>query len=166
MVSRPDTSAVAAFHDGPGGLRILLVEEFRSAAVTLTGKVLELPGGSADASPSPLATAVTELREETGFSVDPSRLVAVGSRQVAPTILSHSIHLFALLLSDEEAARIYRSIADGTVDGVDAGERITLRFPLVSALEGLEVDWGVLGMVARAARVANVGARSPQVEFG
>ena len=153
VISRPDTSAVAAFHDGPRGLRVVLVHEFRSAATTSDGCVLELPGGSSPAGKDPLETAVEELGEEAGIAVgDRARLLHVASRQAAATLLVHSTHLYALLLSDAEAATVEATVRSGRVLGATDGERITLRFPLVAEVDGLEVDWGTLGMIRQAAR--------------
>jgi 8-oxo-dGTP pyrophosphatase MutT (NUDIX family) len=151
VISRPDASAVAAFHDGPAGLRVVMVHEFRAAATTADGCVLELPGGSSPRGGDPRRAALEELEEEAGLSLtDTSRLLHVATRQAQATLLIHSVHLYALLLSDAEAATVEASVRDARVHGVGSGERITLRFPLVSDIDGLDVDWGTLGMVRQA----------------
>jgi 8-oxo-dGTP pyrophosphatase MutT (NUDIX family) len=94
--------------DAPGGCwrrRVVLVREFRSAVRNAQGMVLELPSGSSfDDSLAPLQVAAEEVHEETGLRVDAARLRAVGSRQVAATLLGHHAHVYSLALTDEEMA--------------------------------------------------------------
>ena len=152
IFSRPDISCTAAFYDGPEGVRVLMVEEFRAAATGNKGTVLELPGGSSDDPLTSLENARQEFYEETGISVDQTRFQPVAVKQAASTLLTHSVHLFALLLSDGEAEYVMASIREERVHGLGSGERIHLRFPLLSEVKNMETDWSVSGMLAHAAR--------------
>jgi len=67
MLRHPGAAAVVPFLDDPRGddPRVLLIRQFRHA----TGDYLwEIPAGRRDAGEAPEATAIRELREETGYS--------------------------------------------------------------------------------------------------
>ena len=67
MLRHPGASAVVPFLDDPHDRdpRVLLIRQFRHA----TGDYLwEIPAGRRDADETPEATALRELREETGYS--------------------------------------------------------------------------------------------------
>jgi ADP-ribose pyrophosphatase len=68
-----------------GGL--VLVRQFRFG---IDGFSLEIPGGIMDEGEDPLATAVRELREETGFAGQRARLL--GSTHPNPAIQSNRCH--------------------------------------------------------------------------
>ena len=156
VVSRPDASCVAALHDGTGGVRVLLVREFRSAG----GIVLSLPGGSSPHGDStPLDAAAEELREEAGLDIDCSRLVPLGSRHLCPSLLTHREHAYGLLLSDSETETLERSSASKQVHGANEDERITLLLVHVNQLASLDVGWGVLGVVHEAMRALCLGVK-------
>ena len=67
--------------------RLVLVTQFRFG---LDGFSLEIPGGMMEAGEEPLATAVRELREETGFAGASARLL--GSVHPNPAIQSNRCH--------------------------------------------------------------------------
>src|ERR1019366_10613506 len=67
MLRNPGASAVVPFLDDPHDRdpRVLLIRQFRHA----TGDYLwEIPAGRRDADETPEATALRDLREETGYS--------------------------------------------------------------------------------------------------
>jgi len=66
---------VAAFRDGAAGPEILLVRERRDGRWTL-------PGGWADVGETPSEAARREVREESGFEVEITRLLAVYDKRM------------------------------------------------------------------------------------
>jgi hypothetical protein len=81
-----------------------------------------------------------------GLRVDASRLRAVGSRQIAATLLGHHACLYVVDLSDEEMAWLVAH--EGVQRGSSAGERTFVEVRRVrELLGGDEVDWSTLGMI-------------------
>ncbi len=142
----------AAFARRTPEAEAFLVREYRLAVRNPSGFVVEVPGGSSrEPGLTPRAIALEELAEELGLAVAPSRLVALGSRQCAPTLASHHTHLFALALTAAEAARLRGLAEEGRVLGADSEERIRLvRQPLAGPFDA-SLDWASLGMLAAAA---------------
>ena len=142
VLSRADLAAVVLYVPGPSLelTRVVLVREFRSAASTADGFVHEVPGGSGPG--EPLEQAVAEVAEETGLALDPRRLRAHGSRQLAATMSAHHAHVFSAELEPEELELLRPGLA-GT-------ERT---FPEVvtygELLGGRLADWSTVGMVAQ-----------------
>lgn len=143
VIGRPDVAAVVMHRED----RVVLVREFRSAVRNAQGMVLELPSGSSfDDSLAPDAVAAEEVHEETGLQIDAARLVRVGSRQVAATLLGHHAHVYSLALNDEEMAWLVAH--EGVQRGSYAGERTYVQVRRVDELRGGdEVDWSTLGMI-------------------
>src|SRR5262249_43299018 len=109
VIGRPDAAQVVLLLRAADPLesRVVLVREFRSAAATADGFVHETPGGSSFSGVTdPLAVAVEEVAEEVGLRLLPSRLRALGARQLAPTILSHRAHAFVVELTAAELAAL------------------------------------------------------------
>jgi len=149
VIGRPDVAAVLMVQRAADVLdaRVVLVREFRSAVRNSRGMVLELPSGSSfDESLAPLQVAVEEVSEETGLRVDASRLRAVGSRQIAATLLGHHACVYVVDLTDEEMAWLVAH--EGVQRGSSAGERTFVEVRRVrELLGGDEVDWSTLGMI-------------------
>jgi 8-oxo-dGTP pyrophosphatase MutT (NUDIX family) len=149
IVTRPDVSAVLAYHRGagPGDARVVLVREMRSAALTSDGMVHELPGGSSPHGvQDPRQIAAEELQEETGIRLAASRFVAHPARQIAPTMLTHRAHLFSVELSLEEL-RAFEA-EEGVQHGEGSSERTYVELRRVSELlASPDVDWSTLGMI-------------------
>lgn len=154
VLGRPDVAAVLMVRRAADVLatRVVLVREFRSAVRNAQGMVLELPSGSSfDESLAPLQVAAEEMHEETGLRVDASRLRAVGSRQVAATLLGHHAALYVVELTDDEMA--WLDAHAGEQRGSYAGERTYVQVRRVGELlGGDEVDWSTLGMILAGVR--------------
>jgi 8-oxo-dGTP pyrophosphatase MutT (NUDIX family) len=155
VFSRSDISAVALYYQpGPPSTiwdtEVLLVREFRSPARTLSGYIVELPGGSAkNNTVDTLQVALDELREETSFCLDPSRLRNVGTFQVAGTLSAHTCTLFSGRLSESERDHLHYVAVSGMTFGVEADtERTYVEVKTLSQIldEGL-LDWSNLGML-------------------
>jgi 8-oxo-dGTP pyrophosphatase MutT (NUDIX family) len=149
IIGRPDIAVVVAYYPAKrlDDTLVLCIREFRSAAVSVDGKVLELPGGSSGKEMGMDELAAEELEEETGLKVDPKRLVEAGSRQLLSTLATHRAHLYVLELSEQEVEQLRR--LNGIFLGVETDSERT--FPELHSLgeiraEGL-LDWSTLGMV-------------------
>ena len=154
VIGRPDVAAVLMYLPDPDPLavRVVLVREFRSAARTPSGMVLELPSGSSmDESLPPPTVAADEVREETGLHLDADRLRPVAARQLAATLLGHHAHLFAVALTPDELTWLEGQ--QGQVRGAGGTERTYVEIRRVGdLLAGAEVDWSTLGMILAALR--------------
>ncbi|HEY7484986.1 MAG TPA: nucleoside 2-deoxyribosyltransferase domain-containing protein [Streptosporangiaceae bacterium] len=150
VLSRPDIATVVAYRRGatPYDTEVVLVREFRCAAVTGDGFVREPPGGSGPGGPRDQAAA--ELAEETGLVIDPGRLRTYAARQAMATMSAHRHHVFGLELTGEELDRLH---ADDSVHGdpVSGGEeRTTVEIhTLGELLSGDLVDWTTVGILAQ-----------------
>lgn len=160
VFSRSDISTVVLYkYPGPSSIdeisdtEIILVREFRSPARTLDGFVRELPGGSSlKPGRDPLEVASSEVEEETGLSIQSSRFVSLGSRQLAATLSSHHAHVFCAEVTEEEMKQA-RGLADSqAVLGVEEdSERTYVEVTTVRALlESSSIDWSTLGMITKA----------------
>lgn len=68
--------------------KMVMIEQFRHGSETVE---LEIPGGVMDATdPSPVATGVRELREETGYVGENARLI--GEVYANPAIMSNTVY--------------------------------------------------------------------------
>ena len=148
VISRPDTSVVALYRPAAtlDETAVVLVREFRSPARTPDGFVRELPGGSGPAV-EPVAQAVAELLEETGFAVAPERLRAHGSRQVAASHSTHHAYLYSARITDAELAGLRGQT--GSL-GQGGTERTWVEVTTFGEIvRGRLVDWSVLGMLSQ-----------------
>ena len=139
MLRHPGASAVLPFLDDPQSAdpRVLLIRQYRHA----TGDYLwEIPAGRRDADEAPEATAVRELREETGYTC--TTLHKLTWIWTTPGFTDEVIHLFmasglspgaAALESDEildlhilKASEAREMIRSGKI--VDAKTLVALLF--------------------------------------
>ncbi len=95
-VSRGDAVAVLLFDSERQ--KVVLVEQFRFPVYTVepqTSWVLEAVAGSIENESTPQETAVREVYEETGYRIQASQLLHLGSCFPSPGIISERIYLFA-----------------------------------------------------------------------
>ncbi|MFC0039627.1 hypothetical protein [Actinomadura rayongensis] len=147
VLSRPDTSHVLLYRRGAslGDTEVVLVREFRSPGSAPDGFVHELPGGSGEHR-GQRATALAEVREETGFGLRADRLREHGHRPVAATLSAHHAHLHSAELTDDEMDWFRRQ---SRPRGVAADSELT--WPEVRTVDEIVaqrlVDWPTLGMI-------------------
>lgn len=152
VFGRPDMSSIALFYPKESLLdtEVLLVREFRSPARTLSGNIIELPGGaSKNSTEETLHVAVEELKEETSFVIDPSRLVELNTLQIAGTLSAHTSTLFAARLTKEERDLLCSIASSGKTFGVEEDTEKTYVeiYTIRQMIELKLVDWSTLGMV-------------------
>ncbi len=155
VIARPDISTVLMYRlgDQAEDHEIVLVREFRSPVQNSQCFIYELPGGSSfDPMLDHRAVASSEVREETGLSVEPGRFLMHESRQLAGTFSAHHANLFSVELSADEVRRLRGQV--GVVHGIDAscpdstGERTYVEVhKLGDILSENLVDWSTLGMI-------------------
>jgi 8-oxo-dGTP pyrophosphatase MutT (NUDIX family) len=150
VVFRPDTVNVVAYLPAEDFLdtKVVLVREFRTAVRNPECYVVELPGGSSwNLAANLREIAVAELAEETGIEVDPERLVPLGGRQLAATMLAQHAFVYGLELTQGEFDNLSFSATFGVTEDT---ERTTVRVRTVrELLAASDVDWSMLGMVFR-----------------
>lgn len=160
VFARTDISSVVLFHRRDdadvGDAEVVLVAEFRSPVRNSQGMVIELPGGSAaDSTEKTLTVACSEVHEETGFVLDPSRLRPLGSRQLAATLCTHHAHTYVAELTSEEM-QYFRDVKGKTFGDEASTERCYPQvFTIAEALASQSIDWSTLGMIYAA--VTDVG---------
>jgi 8-oxo-dGTP pyrophosphatase MutT (NUDIX family) len=126
--------------------RLVLVRQFRFGGDEFS---LEIPGGVIEAGEEPVAAAVRELREETGFAGDRVRLL--GSVQPNPAIQDNRCHFVLVEGAQADAAVDWDddeeiAVSTAPVDDVLAwarGGRITHGL-VVAALYYFEPVWRAL----------------------
>ena len=151
VIARPDVCCTLAYVPGRSLLdtEIVVIKEFRSPCRNEHGFVYELPGGSSFKPQSDIyQTAADELREETGITVDKSRLKKEMSRQAAATVTTHHVHLFSCKLTPAEMD-VARQLAESkaTFGNADETEQTFIEImTLREALPSSKVDFTTLGM--------------------
>lgn len=151
VISRPDTSSVLMWapssfpFDGP---KVVLIKEFRSPARTKDGFIRELPSGSSmNPKYSAIEIASQEVQEETGFYLDPARLVLKKSLQLAGTLSSHKSTLYSVELQKDEI-EWFESQKDIVHGNTEDTERTFIEVVSVYDLVKNDlVDWSTLGMI-------------------
>ncbi len=151
VLSRTDISSIVLWHRQEPLLNseIVLVKEYRTPAATKDAFIRELPGGSsAKGNEDPLEVAAEEVFEETGFSIDQSRLKFQVAKQLAGTLSSHKSHVFSAEISADEMKYfkeqygiVHGNIKDSEMCYIEV---VTLKELLHNVVD---VDWSTLGMV-------------------
>jgi ADP-ribose pyrophosphatase len=102
--------------------QLVMVEQFRHGSNTVE---LEVPGGTMDAAdPSPVATGIRELREETGYEGDDARLL--GEVFPNPAIMSNTCYTVLV-----ENCQLRHAVE------MDAGEDLATRLVPISQIPEL-----------------------------
>jgi ADP-ribose pyrophosphatase len=98
-VRRDDGSVVereVVLHRGAVALLVMVGEErvclVKNGRYAVGKTLLEVPAGTIDPGEEPLATAVRELREETGYEA--AKIRRVGEWFVSPGVMNERMHLF------------------------------------------------------------------------
>jgi ADP-ribose pyrophosphatase len=86
IIRHPGAVALVTFDDQN---RVLLVRQFRSASAQIMS---EIPAGVLNAGEDPMAAAIRELQEETGYK--PGKIESLGGFYTAPGYTTEYIHLF------------------------------------------------------------------------
>lgn len=151
VLSRTDVSSVMLWKPASPveESEIVFVREYRPAISNHLGFVVELASGSSSdpGEIDPLTLAIEEVREETGFHVEPERLKSHGARQLASTLSSHKSHLFSVELTDDEMD-YFKSQVGHTHGMVHEGERTYIEiFKLKDIFVKDVLDWGALGQI-------------------
>lgn len=150
IFSRPDISSCVLYYPNVNLMEteIVLVSEFRSPVNNSEGKVYELPGGSSvKPGVDPKERIIEELEEETGFNPNIEKLVFLGERQLAATMLTHKSFLYCYELSDVEYNAVKNNV--GKIFGkIEDTERTELHiFTIDEILDKNYIDWNNLGQI-------------------
>lgn len=152
VLARPDISCVVLFRFGATLMEteIALVKEFRSTVRNAEAFVYETPGGSSPkASDRPEEVAVTEVMEETGLVLDPSRIRKWEDRQLVATMSAHHAHLFSAELTVTEMDWL-KSRRGLVLSAEGSSERTTVEVhTLREIVTENKVDWSMLGLIYR-----------------
>lgn len=167
MFTRSDISCVVAYVRGTDLLstRVLTIREFRTPARTPDGFVHELPGGSSlKDGEDPRVIASHELEEETGLTIDPERFHLIPARQLASTLSTHVAHVFAVEITEAEAASVV-----GTEHGVAADTEHT--YVGLASFEDIitgkvPFDFSMIGMIGAASLYPTMAQTSQRIEIG
>ncbi|HLD18063.1 MAG TPA: nucleoside 2-deoxyribosyltransferase domain-containing protein [Patescibacteria group bacterium] len=159
IIARPDIATIVAYRKRFPFMDtdVVLIREFRSPAGTTDGFIHEVPGGSSWKSNEDFSVlAVRELNEETGFSVDPTRLRPLGARQLCGTLSVHQAHVFACEVTEGELISLRQQKEHGMVCGVveDTERTYVEVYRLGDLLDSAsnEVDWSMIGMILTAVK--------------
>lgn len=126
---------------------LVIVKEFRTPSTSEDGFVRELVGGSSKKSEHPKHVAAEEILEETGFAVEPDRLIYHQARQLCATLSSHKSHFYSVELTDDEL-KWFKS-QEGVVHGVEEDtERTFIEvYSVQDILSNSNLDWTTLGQI-------------------
>jgi len=150
VLSRPDIAMIVMYKREATIQEtvIVLIREFRSPAATVDGYVWEIPGGSSfKPKGNPIELAAAECKEETGISIDPSRINRHNCRQMVATLSAHKAHLFSVELTAEEIESLkkQKGVAHGVIE--DTERTYVEIMTLGEILRENKVDWSMLGMI-------------------
>ena len=151
VIEYPDfVHALAIDRDG----NVILVDQYRHGLGTAS---LELPGGMADPSDAdPVATALRELAEETGYGGGTARLVATLS--VDPAKLANRLHLVLIEDVDRHQAPTPEQTEDIEIRIVPVAEALRL------ATSGGTVNAAHVGMLLMGLTAAKVATLQPALK--
>lgn len=153
VIGRPDLSVTILLGPDRGfQTQVVMIREFRPAAITTDGCVHESPGGSSWEDLSPVEVAAAEVAEEAGIVLTPTRFKSLGQRQLLSTLCAHRADVFMARLTGEELEKLRR--LEGRPLGREReGERTYVEFTTYRELfEGKsalsrDLDYATLGML-------------------
>lgn len=150
IIGRPNTCSAILYHkeDDLDNTEIVLVREFRSPVSNSSGYVRELPGGSSKDPSTPLEDVIlSEILEETGLTLDPSRLKKLSTNQMAATSLINKTTLFTVSLSKEEINKL-KNLKDNVFGNIEDTERTYVEvWKLKDIMPSNLLDWTTIGMI-------------------
>ncbi len=153
IFSRPDISSVVLFKKRTKleNTDVIVVREFRSPAANSDCFIRDLPGGSSfSRTRASKEVAVQELLEETGFTINPDRLIEVSTRQLLGTFLTHKGKLFMAEINDAEL-KYFKDQCDTVHGEANTSERTFVEVVKYRDLLNEDlVDWSTLGMISAA----------------
>ncbi|MFA6526551.1 MAG: nucleoside 2-deoxyribosyltransferase domain-containing protein [Candidatus Buchananbacteria bacterium] len=163
VIGRPATVSVLMYY--PKGVsmldwQVVLVKEYRSAVMNHLGMVYELPGGSIEPLDGVhderviLFSAMREVEEETGITLDASRLRQMDVRQTMATMVACENHLFIYRLDENEFRDLKAKQAENDPQQIeDNAENTSVEIYSIEELMFIEgavpIDWVNMGMIAK-----------------
>jgi hypothetical protein len=151
VIMRNDISSCLLYRKDPNDIMnsdIVLVSEFRTPVSNYTGKVHELASGSSfKKDMTPKQIVIGEIQEETGLTLDESKVIQYENRQLQATTLSHKSTLFVYEMSEDDVK--YINSVNGKVFGdEESTERTYVNMvKLKSIIDTDTVDWCTIGMI-------------------
>ena len=150
VVSRTNTAAAVLYYKDNNDINIVLVKEFRSPVNNDEGFVYDLPSGSSDNPQLAINTVINEVKEETGFNMNPLKVKAIQSRQTVSTLLANKVHAYKYQLDDIEFNEI-KQLANTMHGNIEATEQTYIEIKTINdILENNLVDWNNLGIILSA----------------
>ena len=149
VLARPDIVSVMMWYRNKSLLEseVVIVKEFRTPSRTLDGYVRELPGGSSFTENTPSEVAIDEVKEETGFILNPERLILVNERQLMSTLSSHTCKLYMVDLTLEEI-EWFRSQMNISYGNIHETEKTYIEIHKIKDLINNPItDWSTLGQI-------------------
>ncbi len=158
VIGRPATTAVLMYRRSDYGVKdykVVLVKEYRPAVMNHRGLVYELPGGAIEPLEGPfdertiLLSAMKEVEEETGLTLDASRLREFSVRQTMATLVACESHLYTYELDEAEFEFLVKKEQDQPVNVGDNEESTTVIVERIGELFGFSwpIDWVNMGMI-------------------
>ncbi len=141
VLSRPNLNTLMLWKKSDEILdsEVLLIKEFRTPANTKDGFIRELISGSSN--------IIEELKEETGFSIEESRLQNHSNRQLMGTFSAHKSNLYSALLTDEEM-NYFKSNQNKPFGLEKDSERTYIEtYTIKDLLNNNLTDWSTLGQI-------------------
>lgn len=163
VFGRPATVSVLMYYPkGESQLdwQVVLVKEYRSAVMNHRGMVYELPGGSIEPldgvhdERTILLSAMREVEEETGITLDASRLRQMDVRQNMATMVACENHLLIYRLDEQEFNDL--KVKQAEINPLQIEDNAENTFVELHSVEeilfaegAVPVDWVNMGMISK-----------------
>ena len=151
ILSRTNLSSVVLIKRGNTykDTYIVLVKEYRTPCCNEEAFVYELPGGSS-LNNDALQTAIEEIKEEVGISLDLLKLDLIESRQSIATLSAHKLIAYKYELSTDEFKKLKK--IEGSQHGLEADSERT--YVIIKSLDEIInnslLDWTNIGIILSA----------------